>query len=265
MAKFKKRPNKTDDQASISRIAGRNPVREALADPDLEVSKVLIQKGAQGKPIQEVKKLAKSAGVPVQEVPQTVLNRLSNGVRHQGIMAEIKPIGYLELEDMLHAIAPDNDTVKAKKPLLVLLDQIEDPQNYGAIIRSVRGAGAAGIIVPRHGMAPLNAAAIKTSAGIALQMPIAEVTNLAHAIDQLKERGYWVYGAAGEAEDSVWDTDWDRAIALVIGSEGAGLRARIRKSCDGLVAIPLTAGVESLNASVAAAVISYIITHGQKN
>jgi 23S rRNA (guanosine2251-2'-O)-methyltransferase len=238
-------------------IPGRNPVREALENPEIQVEKVLVQQGLHGKAIEAILKAAATAGVPVQHVPPQKFNRQAPGLNHQGVLALVAPVKYLELEEMLAGIAADTDVVRQNKPILVLLDQIEDPQNFGAIIRSAVAAGVAGMIVPRHHMAPLTAAAIKASAGTALRMPLARVTNLADTISQLKERGYWVVGAEGEAELSVWEMDWDRPLAIVIGSEGAGLRQRVRDSCDYLVRIPIPGDAESLNASVAAGIILF--------
>lgn len=235
-------------------IAGRNPVREALERGERSIEKVLFQKGAGGKSLEDVRLAAKEAGVPVQYVPQQKLNSLAPGVNHQGVVAVAAALAYAVLEDMLHAIAPDPDAVRAAKPVLVVLDGIEDPHNFGAILRSAVAAGAAGVIVPDRGQAPLNATTMKASAGTAARVPIARVTNLGDTLLQLKERGYWVGGLDGEAEETVWTLDWDRALALVVGSEGGGLGTRVRDTCDFLVSIPMRGPAESLNASVATGV-----------
>lgn len=242
-------------QQDASVVVGRNPVREALARGEVDFEKVLIQKGAGGRPIDAIRRAASQAGVPVQYVPPARLAHLSDGANHQGVVALAAPVRYLEVEEMLAAVAPDLDAVRARKPVLLLLDGIEDPHNFGAILRSGVGLGAAGVVVPRHGMAPLNAAAIKASAGAALRIPIARATNVANVIAQLKERGYWVAGAAGEGATSIWEMDWDRPVALVIGNEGRGLRPRVADACDYRVAIPMAGPVESLNASVAAGIL----------
>ncbi len=238
-------------------IVGRNPVREALERADGRVEKVMIRQGLTGRGIREILRLAKAEGVPVQQVPAARLARLAPGVAHQGVAAVTIPVAYREVEEMLQEIAADTDVVREKKPIVLLLDRIGDPHNFGAILRSAVAAGVAGVIVPRHRMAPLNAAAIKASAGTALRIPIARAGNLAAVIEQLKERGYWVAGASGEGETSVWEMDWDRPLALVIGNEERGLRPQIAGACDYLVAIPMRGPAESLNASVAAGILLF--------
>ncbi|MGB3542894.1 23S rRNA (guanosine(2251)-2'-O)-methyltransferase RlmB [Rubrivirga sp.] len=237
-------------------LAGRNPVREALDRGDGRVEKVILQKGAHGSAIDAVRRMAKSAGVPVQVAPRQKLDSMAPQAQHQGIVAVIAPIAYADLDAMLSAIAPTLDDVRAAKPVLIALDGVEDPRNYGAILRSAVAAGAAGAIVPNREMAPLSAVAVKASAGTALRLPIARVTNLGDALHQLKERGYWVIGLADDGEDAttIWDYDWDRPVVIVVGNEGAGLRPRVRSSCDVLASIPMRGPAESLNASVAAGV-----------
>jgi 23S rRNA (guanosine2251-2'-O)-methyltransferase len=238
-------------------IVGRNPVREALERGDGRIEKVMIRQGLTGHGIRQIRRLAKAEGVPVQQVPSARLSRLAPGVAHQGVAAVTIPVAYRDVEDMLHEIAADTDVVREKKPIVLLLDRIEDPHNFGAILRSAVAAGVEGVIVPRHRMAPLNAAAIKASAGVALRVPIARTGNLAGVIEQLKERGYWIAGASGTGETSVWEMDWDRPLALVIGNEERGLRPQIARACDYRVAIPMRGPAESLNASVAAGILLF--------
>jgi len=235
-------------------IAGRNPVREALERGERSIEKVLFQKGAGGKSLEDVRLAAKEAGVPVQYVPQQKLNSVAPGVNHQGVIAIAAALTYAVLEDMLHRIAADPDVVRAEQPVLVVLDGIEDPHNFGAILRSAVAAGAAGVIVPERGQAPLSATTVKASAGTAARIPIARVTNLGDALLQLKERGYWVAGLDGDAAETIWTQDWNLPIAVVVGSEGSGLGTRVRETCDFLVSIPMRGPAESLNASVATGV-----------
>ena len=244
-------------EADVSLIVGRNPVREALERRPAEVEKVMLQKGAAGRPVDAIRRAASEAGVAVQYVPPQRLERLAPGLNHQGALAIAAPVAYHDLDDLLTRIAPDLDAVRRKKPVLLVLDGIEDPFNFGAMLRSAVAAGADGVVVPKDRMAPLNAAALKASAGTATRIPVARTGNLAEAIEQLKERGYWIAGAAGDGETSVWAMDWDRPIALVIGSEHRGLRPRVAAACDYHVAIPLRGPVESLNASVAAGVLLF--------
>ena len=252
-------------------VAGRNPVREALERGDGRVEKVLLQKGTHGSAIDAIRNAARAANVPVQYVPQPKVDRLAPQTAHQGVVAVVAPVAYADLDEMLSRIAPTLDDVRARKPVLVVLDEVEDPRNYGAILRSALGAGVDGVVVPERRAAPLSAVAVKASAGAALQLPIARAGNLAEALHALKERGYWVVGLEGgeagrggagpDAErgggperTTVWDYDWDRAVAVVVGNEGRGLRPGVRAVCDVLAEIPLRGPAESLNVSVAAGV-----------
>ena len=241
-------------------VVGRNPVRETLAAEPDRIEKVVLQKGAHGSGIDAIRRMAREAGVPVQMAPGQRLDKLAAGAGHQGVLALVAPVAYQDLDAMLSTIAPTTDDVRAQKPLVVVLDEIEDPHNFGAILRSCVAAGVAGVVVPDRRMAPLSATAVKASAGAALRLPIARVTRLVDALTQLKERGYWVVGLAGDAEGSgveqttIWTYDWDRAAVLVVGNEGRGLRPVVQQACDVLAEIPMRGPIESLNASVAAGV-----------
>lgn len=238
-------------------IVGRNPVREALADLTVEVEKVLLRQGISGGAINDIRRAAKERGVPVQFVPAVRLDRAAGGANHQGVAAVTSPVRYLELHDLMAMVGPDIEAVRQTRPLLLLLDGVQDPHNYGAILRSAVAAGAAGVIIPRHGMAPISAVTMKASAGTAGRVPIARVGNLADVLYSLKERGFWIAGAAGDGETSLWDMDWERPVALVIGGEGRGLGRRVAEGCDYLVRIPMSGDAESLNASVAAGVLMF--------
>ncbi len=240
------------DQTGI--IAGRNPVREALERGERSVEKVLLAKGASGRPVDAIRRAAKEAGVPVQFVPQPKLNALAPGVNHQGVVAVASAVEYADLEAMLYGIAADPDAVRAQQPILVAIDEITDPHNFGAILRSAVAAGASGVIVPERNMAPLGTTAVKASAGTAARIPVARTSNLGDALLQLKERGYWIVGLDGDGEETIWTLDWDRALVLVVGSEGRGLRTRTRDLCDHRVRVPMRGPAESLNASVATGV-----------
>lgn len=239
-------------------LAGRHPVRDALDLADGRIEKVYLQKGVHGSAIDGIRRAAKAAGVPVQMVPKPKVDSLAPQAEHQGVVAVVAPVAYADLDEMLAGIAPTLDVVRETKPVLVALDEVEDPRNFGAILRSAVAAGTAGAVVPERRMAPLSAVAIKASAGTALQIPVARVANLVDAIQQLKERGYWVVGLADDADGdkatTVWTYDWDRPVVVVVGNEGSGLRPGVRAACDALAAIPMRGPAESLNASVAAGI-----------
>lgn len=236
-------------------LVGRNPVREALEREPGRIEKVMVQQGGRG--LDALRRVAWEAGVPVQYVPPKRLNQIAAGLRHQGVVAITTPIAYHDVDAMLAAVAPNLDTVQREKPLLLMLDRIEDPHNVGAMLRTAVAAGVGGVIVPKQHMAPLNATVIKASAGTATRLPIARVDTLAEVIEPLKERGYWVMGAAEDGVTSVWDVDWNRPVALVMGSEGKGLHPRVAKACDHLVSIPMRGDAESLNVSVAAGILLF--------
>lgn len=239
-------------------VTGRNPVREALQREPEALEQVLVQQGAKG--LGAIRRAAAAARIPVKMVPPQRLGRLAAGGRHQGVVAIRTAVAYLSLEKMLAGVAPDLDTVRQKKPRILALDHIQDPRNFGALVRSAVAAGVSGIVVPSRKMAPANAPMIKASAGTALRVPIARTEDLALALDGIKERGYYVVGAAQNGGASIWEIDWNRPFALVVGSEGSGLRDRVARQCDFLASIPMPGDAESLNVSVAAGIILFAAT-----
>lgn len=236
-------------------IVGRHPVREALDREPEHIERVYLQQGGRGLGI--IRRAARESAVPVQDVPAQRLTKVAGQVRHQGVVAFRAPLPLYTLESMLAAVAPTLDSVQKDKPLLLVLDRIENPRNFGALMRTAVAAGVSGVIISARRMAPLSAVMIKASAGTATRAPIARSEDLASALEQLKERGYWVLGAAAEADATAWDVDWKRPIALVIGSETEGLEHRIAQACDTLVSIPMPGDVESLNVSVAAGILLF--------
>jgi len=240
--------------SDTSTIIGRNPVREALEREDQGIEKIMLAQSASGEAIGVIRKAAKERDVPVQYVPEARLNHESQGAVHQGVVAIASPITYLSVHELLSKVAPTWGDVQDRKPLLLVIDRVTDTRNFGAILRSAVAAGVDGVIVPQTSMAPLNAAAIKASAGTAMRIPIARAPKLPIVLQQLKERGYWVCGADGTSETTVWDVDFDRAVAVVLGSEGEGLAADVAEACDVLVSIPMRGPIESLSVSVAAGI-----------
>lgn len=237
-------------------VAGRNPVRELLESDAGRIQKLNIQKSSGGS-MGELHALARDAGIPVRFVPTAALERMVPGVNHQGVVASVSPIRYEDVDEMLSAIAPTRDDVGARKPIVVILDHIQDPHNLGAVVRSAVAAGVEGMIIPERGAAPVTAASVKTSAGTISHLPIARVGNISQTIYQMKERGYWIVGADGSGEMTPREMDWDRAIGLVIGSEESGMGRAVRDHCDHVVCIPMRGPAESLNASVAAGILLF--------
>ena len=189
--------------------------------------------------------------IPVVDVPGTKLFDLVGRVNDQGVVAAISRVEYAEFEDWLISFKPDNNTA------VLLLDEIEDPHNFGAILRTAAASGISAIIVPKHRQAPVNAAVFKTSAGTAGRIPIVRAVNLNQAILQLKENQFWVAGLDMSGDSMLWEQKFDVPMAFVIGNEGRGMRKKTGEHCDFLLSIPMENGVESLNASVSAALVCY--------
>ncbi|PSQ71830.1 MAG: 23S rRNA (guanosine(2251)-2'-O)-methyltransferase RlmB [Bacteroidetes bacterium QH_2_64_26] len=240
-----------------STLIGRQPVLEALNRGELGIQKVMLEQEVSGTRIGEIRSLAEERGAPVQYVPAARLRHEADGATHQGVVAITAPIRYRAVDEMLSDIAPTWDAVQTTQPRLLVVDRVTDPRNFGAMLRSAVGAGTDGVIVPTRKMAPLNAAAIKASAGTAPRIPIARSNDLPRTLTQLKERGYFVHGAEGKAKTSHWAADWDRPVAVVLGSEGEGLAPDVAGACDQLLSIPLQGPVESLNVSVAAGLLLF--------
>ena len=254
----------SNSEIDTSTIIGRQPVREALERGEVGIQKVMLEQDASGEDIGVIRNLADERGAPVQYVPEARLRHEADGEAHQGVVAISAPIGYREVDEMLSDIAPTWGDVKARKPVLLVIDRVTDPRNFRAILRSAVAAGTDGVIVPTREMAPLNAAAIKASAGTAPRIPIARSDDLPRLLTSIKERGYWVVGAEGTAETPHWDADWDRPVAVVLGSEGEGLAPDVADACDELVAIPMPGPAESLNVSVAAGLLLFAASRARQ-
>lgn len=238
-------------------VVGRNAVME-LMQSDKGVQKLYVLKGDRQGSIVKILALAHEQGVLVQEVSRQKLDQMAEGLNHQGVCAIANAYRYYEIEDIL-----EDARSKGQPPFVVVLDQIEDPQNLGAIIRTAEGAGAHGIIIPKRRAAQVTTSVHKASAGAASYMKVAMVTNLSRAIQELKQEGLWVFGAAGEADTFYWNQDLTGAVALVIGNEGKGISQNIRKHCDGLLSLPMFGKVTSLNASNAAAILIYEVVRAR--
>lgn len=233
-------------------IYGKQAVTEALQEGSAE--RVFVAHGLAPGTVRELQTLARREGVAVEAVPRIDLDRALKTTRHQGIAAELPDLEYAP-PDAPFRLAE----TRGEKPLLVLLDGVTDPHNYGAVVRSAEVLGAHGVVTEERRSAPLSAVVAKVSAGASSYLPLVQVKNLPRYMSELKNRGVWLYGAAGEAALRPEQVDWDRPAALVIGSEGSGMRRLVRESCDDLVAIPVRGRVASLNASVAAGVLLYAV------
>lgn len=230
-------------------VFGRHSVEETLQQK--RGNKLFIQESLHGAKIDRLKTLAKQAGVPVVWVPKVKLDQLTQNGQHQGIVLTVSPYEYLTLEALL------NQTLK-EDPVFLILDRLEDPHNFGSILRTADATQVDGIIIPKHRASAITPIVTKTSTGAVEHLPIARVTNLAQAISKLKDHGFWVYGTDMKGTDM---RDWNVTgpIALIIGNEGKGISPNLKKAVDEAITIPMSGHVQSLNASVAAGVLMYEI------
>lgn len=234
-------------------VEGRNAVYEALA-AGRPLDKILVSETVRPGGVEKLLSLAREKQVPVQFVKPQKINSISQTESSQGVVAICSPARYAELEDLfLHAKKRGQD------PFIIIADEITDPHNLGAIIRSANAAGADGVIIPKNRSAGLDTTTAKTSAGAVHYTPVVRVTNLVSVVETLKERGLWLVGADMSGRNSLFEENLTGPIALVVGSEGKGISRLLKEKCDFMVRIPMLGETESLNASVAAAVMMYEI------
>lgn len=236
-----------DSKNSI--LSGRNPVAEALKS-EREIEKILVQKGSTGS-VGKIISLAKDRGIPIYYEEKSFFDKKAGGGFHQGVAAVISPYKYASVEEIL-------ELAKSRKeaPFIIILDELEDPHNLGAIMRSAECAGAHGVIVSKRRAAGITGTVAKTSAGAVEYLPCARVTNIAQTIDKLKELGVWIY-ACDMGGEIYYKQDLQGAIALVIGNEGSGISRLVKEKCDFTLSIPMTGKISSLNASNAGAILMY--------
>ena len=231
-------------------IAGRNPVSEAIRS-NRPIDKILVARGEKSGAVVGILAKAKDKQIPIKEVDKTKLDYISGNSTHQGIIAFVAVKDYCTVEDIFE-YAQSRD----EAPFIMVLDELEDPHNLGAIIRTAECAGVHGVIVPKRRSASLSYTVGKASAGAIEYMRVARVTNIAKLIDELKEKGVWVYGADMNGTDYS-KCDFSGACAIVIGNEGKGISRLVREKCDVIVSLPMKGKINSLNASVAAGILMY--------
>lgn len=231
-------------------VAGRNAVMEVLKG-SRSVNRLLVANGSSEGSMREIIALAKEKGINIQFYDRSKLDAMAPGIRHQGVLAQVPPVQYAELEDILQ-IARDRN----EPPFIVLLDELEDPHNLGAILRTADAAGVHGVLIPKHRSCPLSATVAKTSAGAVEHVPVARIGNMVQTIKKLKKEGLWVAAADMDGTD-YYDTDLTGSLLLVIGSEGQGVGRLIKEQCDFVVRIPMVGKINSLNASVAGSILMY--------
>lgn len=232
-------------------LYGRNSVLEALR-AGRPMNRIIISKETKAQSLKEIVGLARERKILLQFVEKKQLDHLCGGENHQGVLAQAAAKEYVDWEEIL-----DQVQAAGKIPLMLILDGVEDPHNLGAILRSADAAGAHCVIIPKHRAVPLTAGVARASAGAVEYVPVARVTNLAQTIEQMKDKGLWIAGADQEASEAYFKADLKGPLAIVLGSEGAGIGKLVKDKCDFLIRIPMDGKVNSLNVSVAASLILY--------
>jgi 23S rRNA (guanosine2251-2'-O)-methyltransferase len=238
-----------------NRIFGLHAVYETLASHRVPIERIHISREAHSAKLKEILEMARLRGVPVRKEERSILDRLAEGAAHQGIVAISAAMSYADFEVLF----------KAERPIIVVLDGIEDPHNLGAVIRTAEASGVAGIVVPERHSATLSATVVKASAGASAYVPIVRAKNLVNTIDEMKERGVWVVGVDPTASQDWTSFDYTGAIAVVLGGEHRGLRRLVREHCDVVVRIPMLGKIGSLNISAAAAVVLYEVVRQRRS
>ncbi|MBR6046273.1 MAG: 23S rRNA (guanosine(2251)-2'-O)-methyltransferase RlmB [Ruminococcus sp.] len=256
--KFNRERRRPDDsgEASEQLIIGRNPVIEALK-AGMKIDTVYIDPNAGGS-ASHISALARERGIVVKDASEQKLSKMCGGASHQGVIAVGACAEYVSIDEIFAAAES-----RGEDPFIIICDEIEDPHNLGAIIRTAETAGAHGVIIPKRRSASLNFTVFKTSAGAASYVPVARVPNLVSAVEELKERGVWIYGTDGSGEDYS-QAKLTGPIALVIGSEGNGMGRLMKEHCDCLLRLPMAGRITSLNASVAAGIFMYEIVRQRR-
>lgn len=232
-------------------IYGRNPVQVWL-DSKLPVKRILIAADTTGQDLKAIEDVAVARGITVSRMAREVLIKIVGHNMHQGVAAEVKMPPYVEIDDILK-IAED----RKEPPLVCILDGVQDPQNFGAVLRTADGAGVHGVIIAKDRAVGLTPAAFKASAGAAAHVPVAQVVNISRALEELQKNGLWITGAVDGAEVSYKKGDFKGPVGIVLGAEGDGIRRLVKEHCDFLVSIPMFGKINSLNVSVAAGLLFY--------
>lgn len=231
-------------------VSGRNPAIEVL-NSDRDINKLFLQEGISGEKIAQILSLAKEKRIPFTFVPKTKLDQLTDGGVHQGVVVAASPVSYASLDDLFKRAEEQKEA-----PFFLLLDGIEDPHNLGSILRTADASGVHGIIIPKRRATGLTAVVAKASAGAIENVPVVRVTNLVQTIQELKERGLWLFGTDMDG-DNYQSFESDMPVGIVIGNEGKGMSRLVKEQMDGMLTIPMKGTIQSLNAGVAAGLLMY--------
>lgn len=232
-------------------IYGINAVGETLRGLSSEIVEVFLGEGANREALRKIRDAARERNVPIISISATALDRLVPGQRHQGVVARVKPYPYVTFAQILQYAASDN--VRR----VLVLDGVTDPRNFGALIRTADGAGVGSVVIPKDRSVDVTPVVVKASAGATSHVKIAKVTNLRRALVELKEHGFWIVGLDAKSSQTIYRADFPAKVAILLGSEGTGVRPINRAECDFVVSIPMQGGVSSLNVSVAGGVFMY--------
>ena len=232
-------------------IYGRKPIEEALLADPKNIKMVYVKETVAESEINHVRDALRKFKITLTKVPENKLVSLVGDVNTQGFVAELKEFKSITLDEWFEKIDIESN------PLVFVLDELEDPHNVGAIIRVAAASGASGVIMSKHRQAPITSTVFKTSAGTASTLPIIVVSNTNDTLKKLKDEKFWVIGLDADEKKTIWDENFDAPVAIVVGNEGRGIRETTKKACDYLLSIPMEQGIESLNASVSAAVVAY--------
>ncbi|NTW05309.1 MAG: 23S rRNA (guanosine(2251)-2'-O)-methyltransferase RlmB [Peptococcaceae bacterium] len=241
-------PSNEQEKIPENILVGINPITEALKG-ERPIDKILLSQEERGGRLGEIVGMAKEKGIPLIRVNKSKLDSITGDARHQGVMAYVAAHEYSSLEDIL--------SNGGENPLLLLLDEINDPHNLGAILRTAEAAGVDGVVIPKRRSVTLTPTVARISAGAIEHVPVARIVNMSQTIDFLKEQGLWIVGADANGSKNIWESNLDGPLAIVIGGEDKGLGRLISEKCDFLVSLPMMGKINSLNASVAAALIMY--------
>ena len=232
-------------------LIGRNAVTEALR-AGRGINKILLADGDREGQVSEIIALAKERGIILQFVERSKIESVAGGLRHQGVMAYVAPVAYAELDDILRKAEEAGEP-----PFLLLLDELEDPHNLGALLRTADATGVHGVLIPKRRSVPLTATVAKTSAGAVEYVPVARIGNISQTLKNLKEKGFWVAGADMDGSQNYYEADLTGPLVLVVGSEGKGMGRLTKEQCDFIVKMPMVGKINSLNASVAGSILMY--------
>ena len=241
-----------ESHSPFQMIYGIHPVGETLKSGHLKTERIFVGTRNPNPALQAVMDLAHREGVPITFASREEMDRMARGGVHQNVVGVVEEFPYADLDTVL-----SRQKEEGGKALFLILDGIQDPQNLGSLIRTAVGSGAHGVILPKDRAVGITPSVIKASAGATAHFPIVRVVNIADTIERLKKGGIWVYGAEGEAKDPIYDLDLAIDLAIVIGSEGKGIRPLVRKRCDRLFSIPMAGPISSFNASVSGGMVLY--------